>query len=130
MRIPALTEEPARGHGVPLASGVVARGDGLGFPGEGPTEERSELDLSIAHHTRARRPACAILLGEVGNNRLRKLTLVVQEVIGNAQLARDGACARGRGGRAARPEPPGFFAGLCPRRCAKGHPDDVVSLLN
>src|SRR5262249_32713908 len=98
------SEEPALGGRIPVPTRIMPGRDGPGFPGEGAAQERAELDLPVTHDARAGRSPRAIFSGEVCDDRLGELPLVVEQVVGDAELAGHQAGPGGGGGRAARAE--------------------------
>src|SRR5207244_7599316 len=54
---------PSR-HLVALHARVVARRDGRRLPGTGPSKERAELQIAVAHEARNRRHAPSVRVGE------------------------------------------------------------------
>src|SRR4029453_5619757 len=83
--IPRGQETDAARPGIGRDARVVPRRYRLRAPGEGAREQRAELDLAIADDARARRPAGAVLPGEVRDPTVAELALVVQEVVGDRE---------------------------------------------
>src|SRR5262249_27239172 len=86
LEVPAAVADEPAGPAVSRDAGVVPGGHGVRLPRQGTLEERAELHLTVADDAGAGRPAGPILPREVGDDQLRELALVVQEVVGNPEL--------------------------------------------
>src|SRR5262249_18449336 len=127
LEVPAAMEDEPAGPAVSRDAGVVPGGHGVRLPRQGTLEERAELHLTVADDAGAGRPAGPILPREVGDDQLRELALVVQEVVGNPELPGDRPRAVGRGGGAAGAEARGLAVGLGPGGRAERDPDHAVA---
>ena len=100
-------EDPALADGVELVDGVVAGGDAACADGAGGLEQRVELEVVVAERAGDGRAAVEILVDEGADDILLEALLLVDDVVGNAEVLGDaagvidiiqGAAAAGLGG--------------------------------
>src|SRR5882672_5122439 len=84
-------QEPAPARRVLRDARVMAGGHAGGVPGTRPREQRAVFEIYVAGHARHRRAAAPIRVGEGTDDRAVELGLHVQDVVRDAELARDAA---------------------------------------
>ena len=104
--------------------------DGRRVPGAGAREERAELDVAIAHGARHGRATRLVLSREVVDHRAFEFGLAIEEIVGNAEPARDLPRIVHRGGRAAASETLRRVRRLLPRPDAQCDAYHVETLLD
>src|SRR2546428_9953740 len=115
---------------VALHARVVARRDGRRLPGTGPSKERAELQIAVAHEARNRRHAPSVRVGEWTDDGAIELPLHVEEVVPDAEGAGDVPRVVCRLRAATASEALRRLGRARPGPDAHGDPDDVVALLD
>ena len=84
-------EDPALAGGVVLVDGVVAGGDAIGADGAGGLDECVELEVVVAERAGDGRAAVEILRDEGADDVLLEAGLLVDDVVGDAEVLGDAA---------------------------------------
>src|SRR6267143_1660243 len=129
-RVAPPAQEPAPARRVLRDARVMASGHAGGVPGTRPREQRAVFEIYVAGHARHGRAAAPIRVGEGTDDRAVELGLHVQDVVRDAELARDAARVVHRLAAAARAEAPRRIVGLRPRPDAHGDPDHLEAALD
>ena len=86
----ALQAIPA-GRRIQIHARVMAGRDEVRAHAFGPGDEGRELQVAVAVHARNRRPAGGVLVDEVGDDRIARTALEIDDVVGDADACGDAA---------------------------------------